>query len=285
MKMVLSEIDTTLVRQLIRPRSADGHKGTFGHVLLVAGSEGKAGAALLAAEAAMRTGCGLTTVCMSSGLAVPLLCRLPEAMLLPRTEKSTTIDTARFQSIGFGPGAGVQEHTATLLHDLLDLYRQPFVIDADGITVLAQNRSWYQRLGAHVILTPHPKEFDRLTTDHKTDEDRLAAQLAFSHQYQVTIVLKGHRSTVTLPSGEVFRNTTGNSGMGTAGSGDVLTGIIASLGAQGYSCKEAALLGVFLHGFAGDQAAAALSATSMIASDIVRYIPQFFWAFERTDPG
>jgi NAD(P)H-hydrate epimerase len=275
-------IDEQLIRRLIIPRPAEGHKGTFGHALIIAGSTGTIGAAILCAKAALRSGCGLLTVHIHKKAETPLLCQLPEAMLSPRKKGKKHLELTRYNAIGFGPGVGVNEDSAQLLLSLLENYRKALVIDADGITLLAQHKDWYHLLTQQMIITPHPKEFDRLTREHALAEDRFIAQMEFSKAYQIIIVLKGHRTTITFPNGEVYRNTTGNDGMATGGSGDVLTGIITSLCAQGYTPQQAALLGTYLHGFAGDVAAEKRSRTSMIASDIIEGIAAFFRKYERS---
>ncbi len=273
-------LDEALIKSLIRPRPVEGHKGTFGHALIMAGSAGKTGTAILSSKAALRSGCGLLSVFTIADAITPILCHLPEAMLIRRKKKDSCPDTQKFDAIGFGPGIGLNAPSAQLLLSLLDYYRKPLVIDADGITLLSKQQELYRLLTPQMILTPHPAEFDRLTHSHDTVADRLASQLAFSDRYKAIVVLKGHHTTITLPDGTLYENTTGNNGMATAGSGDVLTGIITSLCAQGYPAGHAALLGVFLHGYAGDAAAARLSKTSMIASDIIAGIPEFFRKFE-----
>lgn len=274
-------IDETLISSLIIPRPADGHKGTFGHALIMAGSPGKTGAAILSSMAVLRTGCGLLSVYTAMKAVVPILCHLPEAMIIPRKKKVAAPDTRPFDAIGFGPGIGLDNAVAQLLSSLLKNYDGPLIIDADGLTLLSQYKEWYGQLSPQMILTPHPVEFDRLTRSHDSTEDRIVAQLAFAKEHNVIVILKGHRTTIAFPHDELYCNTTGNNGMATAGSGDVLTGIITSLCAQGYTAKSAALIGVFLHGYAGDAAAEQLSRTSMIASDIVAAIPSFFRKFEQ----
>ena len=275
-------IDAELIHHIIRPRPLIGHKGTFGHALLIAGSEGTIGAAILSAKAALRTGCGLLSLHITEKATTAVMSQLPEAMIIPRKKKVKAYpDYSRFNAIGIGPGLGLTKSSNDLLLDLLKFYRGTLVIDADAITLLSRNRHWLEMMGAQVVFTPHPKEFDRLTSDHSSEEERYATQLAFSKEHKVTVVLKGHRTVVTSAAGETYRNTTGNNGMATAGSGDVLTGIITSLCAQGYSAEHAAITGTFLHGFAGDIAARKMSYTSMIASDIIAAIPGFFLEFEQ----
>jgi len=269
------------ISELIRPRNPAGHKNVFGHALLIAGSEGKTGAAILTAKAALRTGCGLVTALIPGTAVIPLLSALPEAMSITKEEDEAaiSIDLNGFQSIGFGPGVGMKAGNM-LLHLLKDS-QQPLVIDADGLTLLSQKTEWYQLLTQSMILTPHPGEFDRLTKKHESLFERFKTQLQFSKTYQVNVLLKGRYTSITTPGGKIYFNATGNSGMATAGSGDVLTGIITSLLAQGYTTEIAAALGAYLHGFAGDKAAEKMSKTAMIASDIIEAIPDFFKQFEK----
>jgi len=273
-------INDVLIRTLIRPRPTEGHKGTFGHALIIAGSKGKMGAAILAAEAALRTGCGLVSVHITQKATIALLAHLPEAMIIPRKKKEKLPALETFNAIGIGPGIGVNDQSTQMLQTLLETYRKPMVIDADGITLLGTNRALYRLLNPQIILTPHPKEFDRLTQDHTTEQERLASQLKFAQSHQVIVVLKGHRTTVAFPDGSVFQNTTGNNGMATGGSGDVLTGIITSLLALGYLPQDAALLGVYLHGYSGDAAAQEQSEAAMIASDIIAGLKHFFLQYQ-----
>lgn len=268
------------IHKLIQPRAPAGHKGTFGHALIVAGSEGKSGAALLAGKAALRTGCGLLTVAIPASAIASLLVFLPEAMPVGCNEvKTSAMDLSRFQSIGFGPGAGMAAGD-TLLH-LLDSAVQPMLIDADGITLLSQNQDWYAKLTPRILLTPHPGEFDRLTKKHASDFDRFRSQMDFSRKYQVNVLLKGRYTSITTPDGKLYFNTTGNNGMATAGSGDVLSGIITSLLAQRYPVSVAAVLGAYLHGYAGDSKAGEMSQTALIASDIIAGVAGFFLDFEK----
>lgn len=269
------------IAQMIRPRKANAHKGVFGHTLIIAGSEGKAGAAILSCAAALRTGCGLVTALVPQDAIVPMLSALPEAMPVLRNDNEVAAAEAlqRYQSVGFGPGVGMQAGNWLLM--LLQNAGLPLVIDADGLTLLSQHADWYSLLAANILLTPHPGEFDRLTKKHDSVWERCQSQMQFSKTWQVYVLLKGQYTSVTTPNGKIFFNTTGNNGMATAGSGDVLTGIIASLLAQGYPVDTAVVLGAYLHGFAGDRAAEMGSKTSMIASDIVQQIPQFFKVFEK----
>jgi hydroxyethylthiazole kinase-like uncharacterized protein yjeF len=266
------------IHKLILPRDPAGHKGTFGHALIIAGSEGKSGAAILSCSAALRTGCGLLTASIPASTQSPLLTVLPEAMTLIRGKDASVPGVDKFQSIGFGPGVGME--TSGLLETVLHA-EMPLVIDADGLTLLAKQPDMYKLLSPRIILTPHPAEFDRLAGLHGSVFERIKTQLAFSKQYKVNVLLKGRYTSITTPEGTLYFNTTGNNGMATAGSGDVLTGIITSLLAQGYEPGVAAVLGAWLHGYAGDRAGEKKSKTSLIASDIIDGIADFFLAFEK----
>lgn len=268
------------IQALIRPRPRYAHKGTFGHSLLLAGSEGKVGAALLASKAALRSGCGRVTVSLPSEATTALNSYVPEAMVLPSALWETT-DLAAYEAMGVGPGMGTDARAVARIWHVLNTRVQATVIDADGLTILAQHPHWYNRLGPHIVLTPHPKEFDRLTRAHNSGAERYQTQVAFARQHRVTVVLKGHYSSIVTHSGQSYFNSTGNDGMATAGTGDVLTGILAALLAQGYSPEHAAVLGVYLHGYAGDLAAAKHSRTAMIASDTIEELGHFFQRFER----
>lgn len=274
-------IDENLISELLIPRSKFSHKGTFGHTLIVAGSEGKIGASILSSKAALKTGCGLLTTCIPHEAETAMHSSFPEAMIIPQERYFDKINLNTYQSIAFGPGINTSPKAKAMLIPLLNLYQGKTIIDADGLNILSQDKNLLRLIGRNTILTPHPGEFDRLTHPHKTGFERYQTQLQLSQACQTTIVLKGHHSSITTPDGNSYFNSTGNNGMATAGSGDVLTGIIASLCAQGYSPDNAAILGVYLHGFAGDQAAIKRSKTSLIASDIIDHIADFFLKMER----
>ena len=275
-------VGRTQIAALIRPRPRVGHKGTFGHLLVVAGSESKAGAALLCSKAAVRSGCGLVTVQAPPSVRTALNCYVPEAMLAAPTALAYD-EMQRYDALAVGPGMGTDEAAIATLWQMLKSGNSPIVLDADALTILAQHPHWYNRLGPHAVLTPHPGEFDRLTQPHTTGAERYRSALAFAQQHRVNVVLKGYRTLVVTHAGATYFNSTGNDGMATAGSGDVLTGILGSLLAQGYAPAEAAVLGVYLHGYAGDLAATDHSRSAMIASDIVEHIGGFFKRFERVE--
>ena len=265
-------LDAAMAKTIYRPRSRYAHKGQMGHALLVAGSFGKMGAAVIAATACLRSGAGLLTCHIpGSGLST-LQTALPEAMVLTDFNSSYVTkletDSSQYDAIGVGPGLGTAQETRQMLRDLFDSWRGPLVLDADALNNMSQQPGLLQLLPAGSILTPHPKEFERLFGPSADDFERLEKALAQAKALRSVIVLKGHHSFIATPEGKGYFNSTGNPGMATAGSGDLLTGILTGLLAQGYQSVEAALLGVYLHGRAGDLAAALWSEEAMIASDI-----------------
>ncbi len=260
---------------ILRKRTKFSHKGTYGHALLVAGSSGKTGAALLAAEACLRTGVGLLTAHLPKDALLPMQIYLPEAMTsIDKSETHCTEidDIIPYTAIGIGPGIGKNAETATLLKKIIQDVTQPLVLDADALNIISENPTWLSFLPDNTILTPHPKEFERLFGKTNNSYERLELQRKMSVTHHIIIVLKGAHTAITFPNGTCFFNSTGNPGMATAGSGDVLTGMILSLLAQRYTPQEAALLGVYLHGKAGDEAAKEIGENSMIARDIIKSI-------------
>lgn len=260
---------------ILRKRTKFSHKGTYGHALLVAGSTGKTGAALLAAEACLRTGVGLLTAHLPKDALLPMQIYLPEAMTsIDKSETHCTEidDIIPYTAIGVGPGIGKNAETATLLKKIIQEATQPLVLDADALNIISENPTWLSFLPDNTILTPHPKEFERLFGKTNNSYERLELQRKMSVIHNIIIVLKGAHTAITFPNGTCFFNSTGNPGMATAGSGDALTGMILSFLAQRYTPQEAALLGVYLHGKAGDEAAKEIGENSMIARDIVKSI-------------
>ena len=265
------------VRTVLRPRPRFAHKGTFGHGLLVAGCDRMPGAAVLSATAAMRGGIGKLTVHTVRSVRDILAVTLPEAIhdIDENEQYVSHIDWNKLPenitAVAFGPGLGTAKQTVSVMKDILDSVKLPLVIDADGLNMLAENKTWLAFLPPYSILTPHFAEFERLAGKPSDDFDRLERARQFAQRYSVILVLKGHHTVVTFPDGRQFFNTTGNSGMATAGSGDVLTGLLLALLAQGYDPKHAAVLGVYLHGAAGDAYVDDHSASTLIASDLPRY--------------
>jgi len=265
------------VKRILRDRNPFAHKGQMGHALVIAGSYGMAGCAVLAAEACLRSGLGKLTVHTISGNRVILQTSVPEAILhLDSGEEcvQTTIqDLSPYQSVGIGPGLGMKA-SASLKHYLSEC-ELPMVLDADALNILAQNPSWLRK--KNCILTPHPGEMRRLASGFGlkgSDMLECATQLAV--EKQCLVVLKECPAKICLPDGSVLSCPRGNAGMATAGSGDVLTGIITGLLAQGYTPAEAATLGVWLHATAGDFAAERLGQECLLARDIISFLPQSF---------
>lgn len=274
--IMLEESD---VRACMLARPAFAHKGQMGHGLIIAGSYCMAGAAILATQACLRAGAGKVSVNTPRRNISILQTAVPEAVIQPSSEETIyaeVVETDEFDAVGIGPGLGQSEQTAIALISQLRRTQCPLVVDADAINILGNHRAWLQQLPKGVIFTPHPKEFDRLEGHSADSYERLTKACNLARRTQGYVVLKGHHTAICLPSGQVLFNTTGNAGMATAGSGDVLTGIITGLLARGYKQQEACVVGVYLHGLAGDLAASDLGEESLLASDIIRYLPQAF---------
>jgi len=264
---------------LIRPRKKFDHKGSYGHALLIAGCYGMMGAAVLGARAGLRSGIGLLTAHIPRFGYKIIQTAVPESLI--SIDESDIIfsghpDLEDFSAVGVGPGLGCRTNTGKALLKLIEEVKVPLVIDADALNILAENKDWLEKLPDYTILTPHPKEFDRLAGPSGNGFERNARQIGFSKKYNVITVLKGAHTSISLPDGSCYYNTSGNPGMATAGSGDVLTGIVLSLLAQGYMPREAACTGVYLHGLAGDLAAEAGSEESLIAGDMIAYLGEAF---------
>ena len=274
--LMVEEADITAS---LKPRSRFSHKGNYGHALLVAGSKGKLGAALLAAKACLRSGVGLLTAYVPARAEVVFQTAVPEAMLSfdPHEDHFSTVpETGIYTAIGVGPGLGTHLDSASALERLLQSVRKPMVLDADAINLLASNKDLWNHVPAFSILTPHPKEFDRIAGESNCSFERLQKAKSFAAEHRIIVVLKGAYTAICMPSGNIFFNHSGNPGMATAGSGDVLTGIILGLLAQGYEPGTAAVVGVFLHGTAGDQAASFLSQEAMVAGDLINMLGKAF---------
>ena len=271
-------------KSIIRRRPLFAHKGTMGHALIFAGSYGMAGAAILSAKACMRAGAGKTTVhtplCNNDILQVAV----PEVIMQHDREDTHIAEASNsddYEAIAFGPGIGKNEETAIALMTEIRRASCPVVLDADALNILADHRTWMGQLPRELILTPHPAEFDRLSGSNSNGSyDRLAKAHDMAQRIGAYIILKGHYTALCTPDGEIIINPTGNAGMATAGSGDVLTGIITGLLARGYTRRAACVLGMYLHGLAGDKAAETLGEESMMASDIIAYLPMAFRTLE-----
>lgn len=253
-------------------RSKFGHKGTFGHALIIAGSFGMMGAAVLATKAALRTGCGLTTAHIPQCGYTIMQIAIPEAIVSLDVQQncfSNIPDTSKYNAIGIGPGLGCGESCKKGLKLLLEQKPENLVLDADALNILSGNNELWELLPAKTILTPHPKEFERLIGMKKSPYECWLTQMEISQKKNIIIILKGAYTSISLPDGTIHINSTGNSGMATAGSGDTLTGILTALLAQGYPPEKAAITGVWLHGKAGDLALSKQAEESLLASDII----------------
>lgn len=274
-------ITPKMISQRLKTRKKHDHKGVFGHALLIAGSKGKMGAAVLAARACLRSGVGLVTVHIPECGYEILQASTPEAMI--SLDKSATHFTAppalgSYKSIGIGCGLAQTAEVAAGLRQLLSQSGQPLVLDADALNLLAASSDLIKMLPKDCILTPHPGEFGRLCGETVNGFERVALLQAKAQEWGVYIVLKGAYTAIACPDGACYFNSTGNPGMATGGSGDALTGLITGLLAQGYSPLDAALLGVYLHGLAGDLTAQALGYNAMIAGDIIERLGDAFKA-------
>jgi len=276
-------INNKLIKTIYKPRSQFSHKGTYGHAALLCGSKGMMGAAILSSLACLRSGIGkLTAYIPQCGYDI-LQTAVPEAMAFVAGEEyivsSEGID--KYQAVGIGPGIGIHSSHKKLLTSIFETIKTPMVIDADGLNMVAENKDLLRLIPAQSILTPHPKEFERLFGKTENDFERLLLAQKKSKEFNIYIVLKGHYSFISTPTGMGYFNSTGNAGMATAGSGDVLTGILTGLLAQGYSPFESCISGIYLHGLAGDFAAADFSQQAMIAGDIIHCLPKAFKAIEQ----
>lgn len=267
------------IAPLVRPRKKFSHKGTYGHALLLAGSKGKTGAAVLAARACLRTGTGLLTAHLPSSSLGIMQTALPEA-IVSCDEHNDSISSLpknkSFDAIGVGPGIGTEKETAQMLKVLIQNASVPMVMDADALNILSENKTWISFLPPFTILTPHPKEFDRLCGAHTSEIDRLHTCIDFAHKHNIIVVLKGAHTAIVWPDKKVFFNSTGNPALAKGGSGDVLTGIILGLLSQGYDPEQAALVAVFVHGRAADFYVQHNSEMSMLASDLIETLPKAF---------
>lgn len=270
------QVDITIpvIRRIIRPRKEDSHKGNYGHGLLIAGSKGKMGAAVIASKACLRTGIGLLTTNVPDEERSILQTAVPEAMLVSRS--GTRPDYNMYDSIGIGPGIGTDDIAMEGLDHVLSQRPENILIDADAITLLSYQHELWKKLPEGTILTPHPKEFDRMFGLHNNEAERKQKALELSMIHPWVIILKGHR-TLIAHNGNAYTNTTGNAGLAKGGSGDMLTGMITSFLAQEYTHLEAAIAGVFMHGLAADLAIrSAQSQESLLATDVIGFIGRAF---------
>lgn len=268
-------IEAKSVRPLLRPRRPFTGKRDYGSAMIFAGSVGMMGAAVMCARATMRSGAGLATVHSAWGGLKILQTSTPEAMFEPDRNEHFITDMSihhNHQVVVVGPGIGTREKTVDALESLLKNCKTPLLLDADALNCIAKRPALLTMLPANTVITPHIGEFDRLFGEHRSAEERLHKAIEMSRHYNVIIVLKGHFTAIVSPTGKVYFNSSGNPGMATGGAGDVLTGVIAAFLAQGYRPEQAATMGVYIHGLAGDMAAEEFGEVGMTASDIADYI-------------
>lgn len=268
-------VNRNLVASMLPERPKFSHKGTFGHALLIAGSYGKMGAAVLATHAALRSGAGLLTVRAPACGYNILQSSCPEAMVDADEEErflSERVSLKDYSAIGVGPGLGQDQKTEIVLKLLIQDAQVPLVFDADAINILAENKTWLEFLPKGCIFTPHPGEFKRLVGPWISDAERLEKQQQFARKYGAVVVLKGAQTSIASPDGRVWFNGNGNPGMAKGGSGDVLTGLMTGLLAQGMDPLAAAISGVYLHGLAGDFAAEKWGQEAMTAGSITEHL-------------
>jgi len=265
------------IQQRFIKREKFSHKGTYGHAFIIAGHNEKCGAAILSSKACIKSGAGRVSLHSGLDCISAVNTSVPEVMI-ERTifEK---LDLTNYSSIGIGPGIGTDIKKAQMLAYLMENAKCPLLLDADAISILAQSENTF-KLPANTILTPHPKEFDRLVGLSSNAFDRLNKANDFAKEKNVILVLKGAYTAICSPDGNIYFNSTGNQGMATAGSGDVLTGMITAFLAQGHQPMDSAILGVYCHGKSGDFAANRKSMTGLLASDIIDNLDLVFSEFE-----
>jgi hydroxyethylthiazole kinase-like uncharacterized protein yjeF len=279
-------INKNEVLPLYRPRHKFSHKGTYGHCVIIGGSYGKMGSVVLATKATLKAGAGMVTAYIPECGYEILQTTVPEAMVIADCDDELEEITLDFKptAIGIGIGMGTDEKTVNAFGEFLKENESPLVIDADGINILAKKPEFLEKLPEKTILTPHPRELERLIGEWKDDFDKIIKTKAFAKQYGCIVIIKGY-NTITIFEDQLYVNNTGNPGMATAGSGDVLTGMITSLLSQGYDPLHAAVFGVYLHGSAGDIAAQKTSFEGLIAGEIISHIGAAFMELFKTPNG
>ena len=271
--------DRPFIRKNLKKRTRFSHKGNYGKALIISGSYGKMGASVLCAKACLRTGAGLLTMHVPKCGYDIIQTSIPEAMASVDNEMNIITgypNLDNFDAVAVGPGIGMQDRTVGMMGKLLENYISPLVMDADALNIISRNNYLLEKIPHRSIFTPHIKEFERFAGDCSNHYERLQRQKEWSVRYGIIIILKGANTSVSLPDGSVYFNTTGNPGMATGGAGDTLTGIVTGLLAQKYSPEISAIMGVYLHGMAGDIAAEIKGEEGLIASDIIEFLPQAF---------
>lgn len=269
----MENISAIFIKSIIKKRLPDSNKGTYGHALLIAGNLGKMGAAVIAAKACVRSGVGLVTVNIPFMERTTIQISVPEAMLNFRENFIENIES--YSSIGIGPGIGKNSFEKKILKEIIKYSNKPIVLDADALNIIADAKKILNKIPANSIITPHPKEFDRLFGNHTSAEERKKNAIKMAELLDIVIVLKGHQTFVTDGINN-FINTTGNSGLAKGGSGDALTGLIIGLLAQQYSGINAALAGVYIHGLAADITLQNQTMESTIITDVIENFGKAF---------
>jgi NAD(P)H-hydrate epimerase len=273
-------LDEEAVRPLYKPRTPFSHTGTYGHAMIISGSFGKMGAAVLCAKACIHSGAGLLTVHIPRCGYNIMQTSVPEAMVQTDDDENILTNIKEqiedYDVIGIGPGIGTNEKTTVVLRSVLSTFKKPMVIDADALNILGADQELIKNIPPSSILTPHPKEFERLFGKADNDLERISLASKKAAELNCVIVLKGRYSCIALPNGHLYFNSSGNPGMATGGSGDVLTGILAALVGQKYSPADAAKIGVYVHGRAGDLAAIENSQEYLTASELISHLGKAF---------
>ena len=271
--------DRQFIRNNIKKRSRFTHKGDYGRALIISGSHGKMGAAVLCARACLRTGAGLLTMHVPKCGYEIIQTSIPEAMVSVDNEMNIITGypgLENYDAVAIGPGIGMQDRTVGMMGKLLENYISPMVMDADALNIISRNSYLLENIPQKSIFTPHVREFERFAGECGNHYERIQRQKEWSVKYGIIIILKGANTSVSLPDGSIYFNDTGNPGMATGGAGDTLTGIVTGLLAQKYTPEISAVMGVYLHGSAGDIAAETKGEEGLIASDIIDCLPQAF---------
>jgi NAD(P)H-hydrate epimerase len=269
----MKTLTKVIIRSHIKNRGMDSHKGDFGHAFIFAGSTGRMGAAVIAAKACLRTGTGLLSINVPQEERSILQTTIPEAMVVMR--ENMDYDLSVFSAAGLGPGIGTDKIAEVMLVNFITQFNKPILLDADALNIIAANKKLINLIPSKTIITPHPKEFDRLFGHHKNSESRIHTAVQKAKEYDIIIVLKSHMTAV-ISHDKSFLNTTGNAGLAKGGSGDALTGIITAFLAQGYKPLTAAKLGVYLHGLSADITLKDESMESMLITDVISNLGKAF---------
>lgn len=262
----MKTLTQNIVKTYLKPREASSHKGTYGHALLIAGNVGRMGAAVIASRACLRAGAGLLTVNVPASERIILQMAIPEAMLVFREKLADNLDT--FSALGIGCGLGTEQDSLDLLTHVLTHFKKSMLLDADALNIISENKLLLRKIPPLAVITPHPKEFDRLFGVHHSVKRRMDTAIKKAKEHNLVIILKGNKTLITH-AGESFLNTTGNAGLAKGGSGDALSGIITAFLAQGYHPFMAAKMGVFIHGLAADITLKTQSMESMLITDVI----------------